>query len=82
MCIGSEDRILHWVRCIVDEAFSVVDFDDDEGGFRSDPQGLSFAVLKIWAHFFKSNTQWPFINIIGASLEKYRESLIRSSRRP
>jgi hypothetical protein len=54
-----------------------VDFDEEEeeegSRLRLDPQGLSVAVLKIWAHFFKRNTQWPFINIIGASLEKYRE---------
>ncbi|KAK8081488.1 hypothetical protein PG996_000269 [Apiospora saccharicola] len=94
----SEDRILHWVRCIVEEAYAVVDFsdgddddDDDDnncndcvhGGRRggegggdgldvpTEPGSLSLAVLKIWAHFFKSNTQWPFINIIGKSLEKY-----------
>ncbi|KAL0932476.1 uncharacterized protein CTRU02_213429 [Colletotrichum truncatum] len=75
----SEDRILHWVRCIVEEAYDVVDFDDDEPEVivDRDPASLSLAVLKIWAHFFKSNTQWPFINIIGKSLEKYRELLIR-----
>lgn len=78
--VGSEDRILRWVRCIVEEAFAVVDFDDDDGEPSLDPTGLSLAVLKIWAHFFKSNTQWPFINIIGASLEKYREMLIGSNR--
>jgi hypothetical protein len=33
-------------------------------------------VLQIWAHFFSSNTQWPFINIIGMSLEKYRIMLV------
>lgn len=43
----------------------------------TEPGRLSLAVLKIWAHFFKSNTQWPFINIIGKSLEKYREILQR-----
>ncbi|KAH6981222.1 hypothetical protein BKA56DRAFT_486314 [Ilyonectria sp. MPI-CAGE-AT-0026] len=76
---GSEDRILHWVRCIVEEAYAVVDFDEEEeAGLRLDPQGLSFAVLKIWAHFFKRNTQWPFINILGASLEKYRDQLMRN----
>ncbi|KAK8124896.1 uncharacterized protein PG998_000655 [Apiospora kogelbergensis] len=97
---NSEDRILHWVRCIVEEAYAVVDFDGDDGngcggggeeGEREDqgllddvgdvpptePGRLSLAVLKIWAHFFKSNTQWPFINIIGKSLEKYREILQR-----
>lgn len=81
---GSEERILHWVRCIVEEAFDVVDFEqEDERGevdmgeeLSLDPGGLSLAVLKIWAHFFKSNTQWPFINIIGASLQKYREMLV------
>ncbi|KAG8159108.1 hypothetical protein KVR01_010769 [Diaporthe batatas] len=75
----SEDRILHWVRCIVEEAYDVVDF-ADETDLQKD-QGsasLSLGVLKIWAHFFKSNAQWPFINIIGQSLEKYRELLIRS----
>ncbi|KAF4997474.1 hypothetical protein FGRMN_3838 [Fusarium graminum] len=79
----SEDRILHWVRCIVEEAYTVVDFEqgiDQEVpnilDFK-DPGNLCLAVLKIWAHFFKSNTQWPFINIIGVGLEKYREILIQ-----
>ncbi|KXH42912.1 hypothetical protein CSIM01_06020 [Colletotrichum simmondsii] len=78
----SEDRILHWVRCIVEEAYDVVDFEDDEPetSIDRDPASLSLAVLRIWAHFFKSNTQWPFINIIGKSLEKYRELLMRSRK--
>ncbi|RYP49349.1 hypothetical protein DL768_004909 [Monosporascus sp. mg162] len=77
----SEDRILHWVSCIVEEAWDVVDFDEVESvaSIRRDPSSLGTAVLKIWAHFFKSNTQWPFINIIGLSLEKYREILIGST---
>ncbi|OBR14779.1 C2H2 type zinc finger domain protein [Colletotrichum higginsianum IMI 349063] len=76
----SEDRILHWVRCIVEEAYDVVDFEDDEPEVSADRDAasLSLAVLKIWAHFFKSNTQWPFINIIGKSLEKYRGLLMHS----
>jgi hypothetical protein len=75
----SEDRILHWVRCIVEEAYAVVDFDEQEQHQQNDPANLSTAVLRIWAHFFKSNTQWPFINIIGMSLEIYREMLLRGS---
>ncbi|EEU48323.1 uncharacterized protein NECHADRAFT_90580 [Fusarium vanettenii 77-13-4] len=55
---ASEDRMLHWVRCIVEEAFSVVDFEEEEVDVQLDPRGLSLAVLNIWAHFFKSNTQW------------------------
>ncbi|KAF6836737.1 hypothetical protein CPLU01_03531 [Colletotrichum plurivorum] len=80
LSLDSEDRILHWVRCIVEEAYDVVDFDDEEHDVSvdRDPASLSLAVLKIWAHFFKSNTQWPFINIIGNSLERYRELLIAS----
>ncbi|KAK2051947.1 hypothetical protein LY76DRAFT_366205 [Colletotrichum caudatum] len=76
----SEDRILHWVRCIVEEAYDVVDFEDDGPKMPTDrdPASLSLAVLEIWAHFFKSNTQWPFINIIGKSLEKYREVLVHN----
>lgn len=72
----SEGRIVHWVWCIVDEAYSVVDFDDVDAASVTvdrEPATLGLAVLRIWAYFFKSNTQWPFINIIGRSLEKYRE---------
>lgn len=71
--------MLHWVRCIVEEAFSVVEFEEDQVPLALDPKGLSFAVLKIWAHFFKSNTQWRFINVIGASLQRYRELLLSDS---
>lgn len=74
----SEDRILHWVKCIVEEAYAVVDF-EEEATLQTDPSSLSLAVLKIWAHFFKGNTQWPFINLIGLGLEKFREMLIRGT---
>ncbi|KAL2826175.1 hypothetical protein BJY01DRAFT_150385 [Aspergillus pseudoustus] len=80
----SEDRILSWVRRIVEEAYSVIDFDEEESQSTyhiniRDPAHLSLAVLKIWAHFFKSNTQWPFINIIGRSLVKYCGILVQNS---
>lgn len=56
----------------------MVDFEEDEEDsvVPADAQGLSMAVLKIWAHFFRQNTQWPFINIIGVSLHKYRKMLM------
>lgn len=73
--------MLHWVRCIVEEALSVMDFEDEETEQSLDPKGLSLAVLKIWAHFFKSNTQWRFINVMGASLEQYRDLLIQEYER-
>ncbi|KAL4995910.1 hypothetical protein BDV10DRAFT_202722 [Aspergillus recurvatus] len=78
----SEDKILNWVRRVVEEAYAVIDFDEE---FQTthpvnirDPAGLSLAVLNIWAHFFKSNTQWPFINIIGRGLVIYRGILVRN----
>ena len=77
MFIDSEDRILHWVRSVVEEAYAVVDFDDetDSSADLRDPGKLGLAVLRVWAHFFKSNAQWPFINILGRSLEQYCEML-------
>lgn len=73
------------MKCIVEEAYSVVDFNEESAESTQftnfhDPLNLSFAVLHLWAHFFKSNTQWPFINILGLSLEKYREMLIQDKR--
>jgi hypothetical protein len=72
--IDSEEKIIHWVRSIIDEAYAVTDFTDSSAGATDfhDPAHLGLGVLQIWAHFFSSNTQWPFINIIGMSLEKYR----------
>jgi hypothetical protein len=72
--IDSEEKIIHWVRSIIDEAYAVTDFTDLSAGAAEfhDPAHLGLGVLQIWAHFFSSNTQWPFINIIGMSLEKYR----------
>lgn len=68
--------------CIVDEAYSVVDFEAVEPNavVAREPASLGLDVLMIWSHFFKSNTQWPFINIIGKSLQEYREMLMRGDR--
>ncbi|KAF4122315.1 Fungal specific transcription factor domain [Geosmithia morbida] len=45
------------------------------------PTNLGLAVMDIWAHFFKSNTQRPFINIIGNSLQGCRDILVRQAAR-
>lgn len=83
-----EDRILHWIRYIVDEACAVVDFGEDiherallasANPHRASPSHLALSVLRIWSHFFKGNTQWPFINMIGESLHLYQELLLNSS---
>ncbi|KAI7682496.1 amidase signature enzyme [Hortaea werneckii] len=73
----SEERILHWVKCIVEEAYATVDFDTpwtDANDVHA-PKSLSLGVLQIWTHFFTSNRQWPFINIIGQGLKKYSDIL-------
>lgn len=55
----------------------VVDFEEPvEGPAGRDPGLLSLAVLTVWSHFFKSNTQWPFINLMGQGLEQYRNMIL------
>ncbi|KAI6840196.1 amidase signature enzyme [Hortaea werneckii] len=73
----SEERILHWVKCIVEEAYATVDFDTPwtNANDMHTPKALSLGVLQIWTHFFTSNRQWPFINIIGQGLKKYSGTL-------
>ncbi|RMX97444.1 hypothetical protein D0867_12776, partial [Hortaea werneckii] len=73
----SEEKILHWVKCIVEEAYATVDFDTPwtNANDMHTPKSLSLGVLQIWTHFFMSNRQWPFINIIGQGLKKYSDML-------
>ncbi|PLN78039.1 putative C2H2 finger domain protein [Aspergillus taichungensis] len=72
----NESRILHWTRCIVQEAYDSMDLEEGEVIPSMDPSGLGVAVIKLWARLFRKNTQWPFINVLGDSLEKYL-SLLR-----
>ncbi|RHZ61325.1 uncharacterized protein CDV56_105916 [Aspergillus thermomutatus] len=67
----NESRILHWTRCIVEEAYASMDLEDGEATPSQDPRSLGYAVIKLWARLFRRNTQWPFINVMGESLEKY-----------
>lgn len=74
--IGSENRIVHWVKCIIEEAYAVVDFDDEhELTVPDEPFQLGLAVLHIWCRFLQGNTQWQFVNNLGISLEKYTKTL-------
>ncbi|KUM55531.1 hypothetical protein ACN42_g11729 [Penicillium freii] len=45
------------------------DTDDGEAPPDLEPVSLGLAVLKLWAGLFGTNTQWPFINVLGQSLE-------------
>ncbi|KAJ6107473.1 hypothetical protein N7523_008796 [Penicillium sp. IBT 18751x] len=68
----NESRILRWTRCIVEEAYSSIDIEDEsETPPNLEPAALGMAVLRLWARLFKRNTQWPFINCLGQSLEHY-----------
>ena len=69
--IENETRILRWTRCIIQEAYSSIDTDDGEAPPDLEPASLGLAVLKLWARLFGTNTQWPFINVLGQSLEEY-----------
>jgi hypothetical protein len=48
-----------------------MDLEEGETVPSLDPRGLGFAVIKIWSRLFRKNTQWPFINVLGESLEQY-----------
>lgn len=69
--LDNEARILHWTRCIVQEAYDSMDLEEDDVIPRPEPASLGFAVIKLWSRLFRKNTQWPFINIIGESLQQY-----------
>lgn len=71
VCIENETRILRWTRCIIEEAYSSIDTEEGEAPPDLEPASLGLAVLKIWARLFGTNTQWPFINVLGQSLEQY-----------
>ncbi|KAJ5573692.1 uncharacterized protein N7459_008119 [Penicillium hispanicum] len=68
----NESRILSWTQCIVEEAYSSIDLtDESEAPSNLEPAALGMAVLRLWARLFRRNTQWPFINTLGESLERY-----------
>ncbi|KAJ5241280.1 uncharacterized protein N7469_002871 [Penicillium citrinum] len=68
----NESRILRWTQCIVEEAYTSIDLEDEsEAPINLEPAALGTAVLKLWSRLFKRNTQWPFINCLGQSLEQY-----------
>lgn len=70
--LENESRILRWTQCIVEEAYSSIDLEDEsEAPLNLEPAALGLAVLKLWSRLFKRNTQWPFINCLGQSLEQY-----------
>ena len=69
------------MRCIIKEAYAVIDFDETEGiegelAVPDEPFALGLAVLNIWCRFFRGNTQWQFVVNLGMSLDIYMKALV------
>lgn len=78
--------MIRWVRYIVKEALESCDSEDSA---EEDDQSidktelvnglpireLALHVLCIWSRMFRCNVQWPFLNIIGLSLQEYAHML-------
>lgn len=71
--------MLRWIRYIVKEAIESSDSEDTEDkiafmGSLSTNQ-LALHVVRIWSRMFRSNVQWPLLNVIGLSLQEYARML-------
>ncbi|RAL04550.1 C2H2-type zinc finger protein [Aspergillus ibericus CBS 121593] len=75
-----ETRLLHWIRRIVEEGRASLDDDGSASNNNLDCYKLAYFVVTLWARIMRGNTQWPFVDIIGQSLELYASDLSRISR--
>lgn len=66
-----EQRLLNWVRRIVEEGRTSLDDSEDNTSDGLNCERLAFFVVHLWARIMRGNAQWPFIDIIGHSLELY-----------
>ena len=75
-----------WLRHIVKEAVESSDSEDatEEDELSMDRtefvnalpiRELALYVICIWSRMFRCNVQWPFLNIIGLSLQEYARML-------
>jgi hypothetical protein len=69
----SDTIMLHWVRCIVEEASGVVEAFDDLDSASTNVADLNHAILTIWSHFLRRNTLHTVINILGDGLAAYND---------
>ncbi|KAE8382248.1 hypothetical protein BDV26DRAFT_288772 [Aspergillus bertholletiae] len=66
-----EQRLLSWVRRIVEEGRTSLDDSEDTTSEGLNCERLAFFVVHLWARIMRGNAQWPFIDNIGHSLELY-----------
>ncbi|PYI09615.1 hypothetical protein BO78DRAFT_427293 [Aspergillus sclerotiicarbonarius CBS 121057] len=74
-----ETRLLNWIRRIVEEGRASLD-DDGPASENLDCYQLAYFVVTLWARIMHGNAQWPFVDIIGQSLDLYAGTLSRASR--
>jgi hypothetical protein len=67
-----EQRLLDWIRRIVEEGRSSID-DWTPPTEALDCDQLAFHVVKLWARIMRGNAQWPFVDVIAHSLELYAD---------
>ncbi|KAK7897497.1 hypothetical protein LTR67_004124 [Exophiala xenobiotica] len=82
----NERRMIRWVKHIIKEALESSDSEDpteddsqpfDKTDFVNglSIRDLALQVLYIWSRMFRCNVQWPFLNVIGLSLQEYAHML-------
>lgn len=78
--------MIRWVKHIIKEALESSDSEDpieddnqscDKTDFvnRLSIRDLALQVLYVWSRMFRCNVQWPFLNVIGLSLQEYAHML-------
>lgn len=81
-----EQKLLVWVRSMLDETEMAVTIDGDPNGHGNltsrdivddsvKVRRLSVAVVRVWAKTFKGNTSWAIVDLIGSALELYADML-------
>ena len=82
-----EQKLLVWVRSMLDETEMAVAIDGNANGHAnmSDSREivddsvkvrrLSVAVVRVWAKTFKGNASWAIVDLIGSALELYADML-------
>ncbi|KAE8330061.1 hypothetical protein BDV39DRAFT_202255 [Aspergillus sergii] len=76
-----EQRLLDWIRRVVEEGRSSID-DGAPLSETLDCDRLAFYVVKLWARIMRGNAQWPFVDVIGHSLELYASGAGLSGSHP
>jgi hypothetical protein len=82
-----EQKLLVWVRSMLDETEMAVAIDGNANGHANmndsreivddsvKVRRLSVAVVRVWAKTFKGNTSWAIVDLIGSALELYADML-------